>query len=123
MGSGKSWLYDYDEGDRLVGVTASTPNLETQTRTFDYDGRGFLVVECHPEKGTPGSANGCTSYQTLDARGHAGSSLIGGRTLDFVYDKAERLLSVTAAGAGHLLKELVKRHPVLRVEATSTVTR
>jgi RHS repeat-associated protein len=30
----------------------------------------------------------------------------GGRTLDFAYDKAERLLSVTAVGAGHLLKEL-----------------
>jgi RHS repeat-associated protein len=106
VGSGNSWLYDYDEGDRLVKVTASAPGLPTQTRTFDYDGRGFLTKECHPEKGPPGSVNACVTYDTLDARGHAGRSLIGGRTLDFTYDKAERLLSVTAVGAGHLLKAL-----------------
>jgi hypothetical protein len=59
-------------------------------RTFDYDGRGFPAQECHPEKGRPGSPCGCTSYDTLDARGHAGRSLIGGRTLDFVYDTLSR---------------------------------
>src|SRR5258708_11682091 len=56
-GADTATTYDYDVGDRLVSV-ASDP----QSRTFTYDGRGFLVSETHPEKGAAG--NGTTLYVT-----------------------------------------------------------
>lgn len=54
--------YSYDASDRLTGVT-----LAGQTRTFTYDGRGFLTSETQPELGSNGY--GSTSY-TYDSRGH-----------------------------------------------------
>jgi RHS repeat-associated protein len=104
------FTYGYDEGDRLVSVAADvavpTPD---QTRSFSYDGRGFLTQECHPEKGAPGTASGCIDYAQYDARGHALQTSEAGRILTFAYDKAERLTSLTDASGP--VKELAYDDP------------
>lgn len=77
--------YGYDVGNRLSAVS-----MGIQSRTFDYDGRGLLRWESHPE-------SGMTSY-TYDARGHvlsksqsAAKSLFD---LTYQYDAAERLVEI-----------------------------
>ncbi len=40
--------YFYDSGDRLKQANLKGGNT-TQIRTFEYDGRGFLLSENHPE--------------------------------------------------------------------------
>jgi YD repeat-containing protein len=70
-----------------------------QPRTFDYDGRGLLTKETHPESGD-------TVYSDYDARGHAGKRVNGGNTLTFDYDEAERLKEVFD-GSGQSLKKFV----------------
>lgn len=82
--------YSYDIGDRLSFVQITGPE-GIQTRTFGYDGRGFLTSESHPEGGT-------TSY-TYDAKGNAltkqqgtGGSLFD---LTYFYDAAGRPLTVS----------------------------
>ena len=89
-GSNVSTKYVYDPADRLVQVTMA----DSQQRTFQYDGRGFLVGENHPE-------SGLTTYPTYDARGHNRKRSSGGRILEYELDDAERLrkaLEVTTAG-------------------------
>jgi len=89
-GDDRSTVYDYDAAGRLVQVTQSESAQVSQTRSFTYDGRGFLLDETHPERGT-------TSYGLYDARGHAGhrdESPGGDFDLTFCYDRAERLKSV-----------------------------
>ncbi|HYH07965.1 MAG TPA: hypothetical protein VEK11_12980 [Thermoanaerobaculia bacterium] len=91
-----STFYEYDEGDRLVKVSAGS-GADLQTRTFDYDAAGLLVYENHPE-------NGATSY-AYDARGHMLTRTVPGDTsgaadklkLRFTYDAFERLLRVDDA--------------------------
>lgn len=102
-GLNNRFVYTYDEGDRLVMVASpnQTPN---QVRAFDYDGRGFLLSEDHPE------LEGPVVYSSYDARGHAGQreqrNSVGNafQRLTFGYDKAERLLAVSDALAGRPLK-------------------
>ncbi|HYR29870.1 MAG TPA: hypothetical protein VEU30_15475, partial [Thermoanaerobaculia bacterium] len=74
--------YTYDAADRLRTVTTKNYAGETQTRTFTYDGRGFLTGEYHPESGTK-------TYQ-YDAGGHMFKRVTPTVTLWFDYDKAER---------------------------------
>jgi YD repeat-containing protein len=83
--------YTYDAGGRLASVDAGEP----QERTFTYDVRGFLTSENHPENGT-------TTY-LYDGRGHVRKRTVGGRTLSFTLDAAERLESV--AEGSNVLKE------------------
>ena len=78
--------YGYDVGGNLVSVGISNGSF-TQPRSFAYDGRGFLNSETHPENGT-------TTYDVYDARGHAHKRTVGGRTLKFDYDVAERVVKV-----------------------------
>jgi RHS repeat-associated protein len=87
----RSTTYGYDPVDRLTGV-----NQGVQTRSFAYDGRGFMTQECHPEKGTA-SNNGCIYYLDLDARGHAGRIVDGPSDLAYQYDQYERLTEVREA--------------------------
>ena len=85
--------YGYDVANRLTtvkmkGVEGSQSRI--QNRYFDYDGRGFLRWESHPE-------SALTSY-TYDARGHVVSKAQGGGSqydLNFAYDNAERLAIVS----------------------------
>ena len=84
--------YAYDAANRLTMVSMSA-----QMRTFEYDGRGFLLSEQHPESGN-------TSYE-YDARGHVvKKTAASGTVLEYVYDPAERLRLVRN-GAGEDLKE------------------
>lgn len=92
--------HDYDVGNRLVKVCQGATGTGTATcgqqRLFNYDLRGFLLSEQHPEKGASG--NGTVSYFDYDARGHALRVLDGTSDLTFTYDKAERLTNVRETG-------------------------
>jgi RHS repeat-associated protein len=74
--------YGYDVGNRLKSVS-----MPSQSRTFNYDTRGFLTSEVHPETGT-------ITYGNYDARGHAGTRSTGAASLAYTYDRAERLIQV-----------------------------
>jgi YD repeat-containing protein len=87
--------YTYDVGNRLASVTmyaGATP----QVRRFNYDSRGFLTSEQHPEVGMAG--NGIVTYTEYDARGHAHRRLTGATDSSFdtvyTYDSAERLTRI-----------------------------
>lgn len=77
--------YTYDAADRLRSVTMLGDG-KSQSRTFNYDGRGFLTSETHPESGT-------TAYE-YDSRGHVTKRDSLGADLTFTYDGAERLLEI-----------------------------
>lgn len=90
--------YFYEVSNRLKEVKTKVGNT-TQIRNFNYDSRGFLLSEQHPE-------NGVTQYQGYDARGHALRKIGGGQDLTYDYDRAERLLLVReTAGQRRPLKE------------------
>lgn len=83
--------YLYDPASRLktvrmIGAEGGAAN-PVQNRYFDYDGRGFLRWESHPESGV-------TSY-TYDARGKVLTKDVGAAKtpfdLKYTYDVAERL--------------------------------
>jgi hypothetical protein len=82
--------YSYDPADRLVFVKMTGAENVVQSRTFDYDGRGFLRWESHPEAGM-------TSY-TYDVRGNVltktQSAAQSEFDLQYDYDEAGRLLRV-----------------------------
>src|SRR5260221_543473 len=106
-------VYGYDVGNRLASVNMSagdpsqTPPM-AQTRTFQYDNRGFLKTETHPELGAGG--NGSVYYLAYDARGHllhkVTGTVNGTYDLAFAYDAAERLTLVleNVGGSGRTLK-------------------
>jgi YD repeat-containing protein len=75
--------YTYDAADRLRSVTMFGSGQSQPQRTFNYDGRGFLTSETHPESGT-------TAY-LYDSRGHITFRDSPGADLTFIYDRAERL--------------------------------
>jgi YD repeat-containing protein len=84
--------YTYDQGNRLTDVLGNSAgdSDKKQTRTFKYDGRGFLSEETHPENGT-------AKYR-YDSRGHVISKDVTSGIdfdLSFTYDSAERLTTVT----------------------------
>jgi RHS repeat-associated protein len=92
--------YGYDVGNRLASVDQGGG---TQTRSFVYDNRGFLVSERHPEK------SGLVKYFDYDARGHAlrardGAETTATREVGYAYDKAERLTEVRLGAGGEVLK-------------------
>lgn len=79
--------YGYDAGGRLSSVEMKGANGVVQNRIFDYDGRGFLLWEAHPE-------SGMTTY-TYDALGKvltkrqaAAGTLFD---LNYTYDSAGRV--------------------------------
>ncbi|HEX6101308.1 MAG TPA: hypothetical protein VF432_33640 [Thermoanaerobaculia bacterium] len=93
-GTAYTTTYGYDAANRLTRVT-----MDGQQRTFDYDGRGFLTAEVHPESGQ-------TRYE-YDARGHVVKKTAqSGKVLQYTYDAAERLRLIEN-GAGDDLKEFV----------------
>lgn len=102
-GPNRDTTYEYDTGGRLSKVTQTAPE-GTQTRLFTYDGRGLLLSEQHPEKGSFG--NGTVTYSRYNARGHAERKVDGPNALSFAYDRAERLVQVSETNSGRLLKEL-----------------
>jgi YD repeat-containing protein len=104
-GSDTTTAYAYDFADHLISVSTTAAAI-TQTRSFDYDPRGFLTSETHPEKGTSG--NGTVTYSNHDAAGRewtrtegSGASAI---TTTFEYDESERLHLVKDA-SGQVVKQ------------------
>ncbi|MGH7485865.1 MAG: hypothetical protein ACREMY_09730, partial [bacterium] len=82
--------YGYDVANHLSTVSM-TDGTTTQQRSFNYDGRGLLTSEVHPENGT-------TTYKNYDSRGHAGKKLVDSSyspfDLKYEYDALERLANV-----------------------------
>lgn len=92
IGSDVLTSYRYDPAGRLVLVTMKKKSAAdaVQQRLFDYDGRGFLLWESHPESGV-------TSY-VYDARGLVVEKNEGAAgtlfDLQYQYDAAGRLTHV-----------------------------
>jgi len=86
-GAATTGSYTYDLNGHLSGATVTAPE-GTQTRSFIYDNRGYLVSQSHPETGT-------TTFQDYDAFGHAGRRIAGTAggpfDLTFKYDVYQRL--------------------------------
>lgn len=102
--------YTYDVGGRLKsvampGLNRDTGTTVTQRRTFQYDNRGFLEYEEHPELGISGQ--GRITYQNYDARGHAHQKITGLSSpqidLTYEFDAAERVTSVKLTGTTRTL--------------------
>jgi len=89
-GATQDWFYDYDVHGNLATVTGGV-----QTRTFTYDGLGFLRSEDIPEREGP------ITYEEYDPFGNVlamteNESRSRGKT--FVYDSMNRLLAVYSGG-------------------------
>ncbi|HEY6251264.1 MAG TPA: RHS repeat-associated core domain-containing protein [Candidatus Angelobacter sp.] len=85
--------YTYNAGGRMT--QASTIGAEgQQTRTFRYDGRGFLLSQTQPEI-TAISPSGNSVDFGHDSRGHLVTQMFGnGEAYSYWYDLAERLTNV-----------------------------
>jgi RHS repeat-associated protein len=82
--------YAYAPGGQLALVAVGM-----QFRTFNYDKRGLLLSEIHPEASVV--------YENYDARGHATHTTSGPLALAYTFDPARRLLSATDRNSGRLL--------------------
>ncbi len=91
--------YDYDVGGRLTRIVSGVGTL--QTRSFEYDNRGFLLSETHPEKGATG--NGTVNYSNFDAAGRAHRMLDGPRDIGYTYDFLGRQTHVRDLNQGNRL--------------------
>jgi YD repeat-containing protein len=84
--------YAYTPADQLASVvmkaTAADGTVQTQNRTFTYDGRGLLTQESMPEK------QGAVKYTSYDSRGHLRQKDDNGTILNYDYDAAERLTKI-----------------------------
>ncbi|HYI07774.1 MAG TPA: hypothetical protein VEK57_01780, partial [Thermoanaerobaculia bacterium] len=92
--------YGYDQGGRLRSVSMGLAGDTTpQEREFDYDGRGLLTREKHPESGE-------TLYE-YDSRSHLWKKNAAGTgfDLEYDYDSAERLLRTRALPSGDVIKQ------------------
>jgi YD repeat-containing protein len=121
--------YGYDVGNRLELVTMSDgAEVPTeQKRKFNYDVRGWLSSEEHPESGV-------TSYEH-DARGKVVKRVTPVAAVTFEYDAAERLTTVkdgdnvlkdftydTATGGNGKLATAVRHHRNVPGIADVTIT-
>jgi RHS repeat-associated protein len=109
--------YSYDEGGRLKKVCQNKSGGSCgQERIFEYDPRGFLTSEKHPEVGASG--NGTFYFCQYDSMGNprrrrnaACGTQNASFGLWFTYDALERLRTVKEEGVngtqGSLVKELV----------------
>jgi len=87
--------YTYDINGSLTSANTTSGDV-TQTRTFIYDTLGFLDKEAHPETQDPETSGiDYTDYDDYDARGHAWKRTLGGTTVNFTFDSAERLTELS----------------------------
>jgi len=116
VGGAVSTYYTYGPADLMTSVRMIAAAGQTaQFRRFDYDGRGFLRWESHPE-------SGMTTY-TYDARGHvltrhqsaAGSQF----DLQYTYDGAERLIFVHGRNPFHNPSDSTNQPPFRLMKAYS----
>jgi RHS repeat-associated protein len=88
--------YRYSSAGRLTSITQrQLVGTSSQVRTYNYDDRGFLTQESHPEGGP-------IFYKAYDARGHllAKRAGVDSPTFEVAYllDSTERVREVTMAG-------------------------
>ncbi|MCP4667639.1 MAG: RHS repeat protein, partial [Deltaproteobacteria bacterium] len=97
--------YGYDVTGELSTVQVES-GAASQSRSFSYDGRGFLLLECQPELGVGG--NGCISYNAYDAMGNLLEKTDGDTTYAYTYDRAGRLteIEVTRDGVTYPARQL-----------------
>ncbi len=105
-----TWMsatYYHDVGNRLARIYRNEPKLSVaQNRYFEYDNRGLLLRERHPEKGALG--NNWVDYSEYDVHGNAGRVLDGSSDLGYEYDAMGRLTRVEDRNQGdRVLKEFV----------------
>lgn len=104
-GAPDTWVdttYEYDEGNRLIKVCVNDGNHDAtdtcngQQRKFDYDDRGLLTQEEHPELGRSNNTDRWIRYTSHDAKGNMLVRSLAGDGLDrnYVYDKAGRAVQV-----------------------------
>lgn len=90
LGTEVTTNYGYDVSNHLISVKMTAADGVVQNRIFNYDGRGFLRWESHPE-------TGMTAY-TYDARGNVVTKRQGAADtffdLNYQYDPAERLTRI-----------------------------
>ncbi len=84
--------YTYGPQDELTLVQQNDLGSPVQTRSFAYDGRGFLTSETHPELGT------AVTYSGYDPLGNPGEISRGDQDLSYAYDAAARLTKITGPG-------------------------
>jgi RHS repeat-associated protein len=100
-----TWTNIANSFSRIVELEAYESNPDTpatqviQTRTFNYDNRGFLTSETHPE------ITGTVTYGQYDARGNMGRKIEGASNILYSYDSAGRTVSLKEGGTQRLLKE------------------
>lgn len=93
-GAAVTTSYLYDAGNRLTQASTTAAGT-TQTRTFNYDHRGFLAWETHPETTPNHLGNGHDKdYLSYDSRGHFHRTVEGSNDLSYTYDAAERPMLV-----------------------------
>jgi RHS repeat-associated protein len=85
----EAWTAQQALGSKALMAEATT--TVTQTRTFIYDNRGFLLSESHPELGTSG--NGTVTYSNHDSLGNVGNKSDGVNQLRYTYDPVARRLT------------------------------
>lgn len=96
---GVATSYAYDVGNRLKRARTDAPGFTAdQVRCWEYDRRGLLTSEKHPEVGTSGS--GSITYGGYNALGKAQSKTDGPVTLEYVYDPAARLTEIRETSGG-----------------------
>ncbi|MCH9651821.1 MAG: RHS repeat-associated core domain-containing protein [Deltaproteobacteria bacterium] len=83
-------VYDYDVGSNLTRVThGSSPQ---QIRRTDYDNRGFMLRERHPEKGVNG--NDWVTFSGYDPLGNPNRVVDGPNDLGLSHDYLGRTIQV-----------------------------
>ncbi|HEX8249847.1 MAG TPA: discoidin domain-containing protein [Pyrinomonadaceae bacterium] len=98
------WTNIANNYSRIVEVeayeAATVSSGSGQVRQFNYDGRGFLTSETHPELGAAG--NGTIQYPNYDSKGNLGHKIDGANQLKYFYDVAGRIDRVeeSCGGAG-----------------------
>lgn len=92
-GAATPTTYDYDVAGNLRQIVSGPSSGPQQVRRFDYDNRGFLRFEQHPELGLHG--NGRVEFHDYDALGRPGRRVDGTRDLGFTYDNLGRLTRIS----------------------------
>jgi RHS repeat-associated protein len=96
--NGTKTAYSYDAGGNLTQVRVNDGSSPVQTRSFSYDGRGFLTSETHPELGT------AILYSDYDPLGNPGRVRRGGWDLAYAFDAAGRLTEIKERGTTRVWK-------------------
>lgn len=89
-GANVDTIYGYDVGGHLSSVEMKGAEGVVQNRVFDYDGRGFLRWETHPESGMTAYSYDALGHVTSKTQSAAGTLF----DLQYQYDSAGRLLHV-----------------------------